>query len=89
MLKVKATRTLLVVVIVDGMTMVRGIVITEVPAEVVVVLAVIVADAARTVILPDIVITEKVAAAFLGVMAAGTSVVIVDGTTVVTGIVIA
>ena len=89
MLEVKATRTLLVVVIVDGMTMVRGIVITEVPAEVVVVLAVIVADAARTVILPDIVITEKVAAAFLGVMATGTSVVIVDGMTVVTGIVIA
>ena len=88
MLEVKAAGTLLVVVIVDGMTVVLGIVITEVPAEVVVVLAVIVADAARAVILPDIVIAEKVSAALLGLMAPGTSVVIVDGTTVVTGIVI-
>ena len=88
MLEVKAAGTLLVVVIVDGMTVVLGIVITEVPAEVVVVLTVIVADAARAVILPDIVIAEKVSAALLGVMAPGTSVVIVDGTTVVTGIVI-
>jgi hypothetical protein len=39
------------------------------------------ADAAREVILPDIVITEKGAAALLEVMAAGTLAVIVDGTT--------
>jgi hypothetical protein len=80
--EVMTTGTL--VVIVDGTTVVSGIlVITEESAEVVVVLVVIVADAARTVILPDIVIVEKVAAALFEVMTAGMLVVIVDGRTMV------
>lgn len=84
LLEVMATGTL--VVIVDGVTVVLGI--PEVPAEVVVVLAVFVADVARPVILSDIVIAEKVAAASFWAMAAGTLVVIIDGATVVIGIVI-
>jgi hypothetical protein len=84
LLEVMATGTL--VVIVDGVTVVLGI--AEVPAEVVVVLAVFVADVARPVILSDIVIAEKVAAASFWAMAAGTLVVIIDGATVVIGIVI-
>lgn len=84
LLEVMATGTL--VAIVDGVTVVLGI--PEVPAEVVVVLAVFVADVARPVILSDIVIAEKVAAASFWAMAAGTLVVIIDGATVVIGIVI-